>query len=411
MKKFYMVLRIALRAIAAHKMRSFLTMLGVVIGVAAVISLVAVGQGAQAQVVSQFESLGSNLLTVSSQTSSNFGRGGLQQSSRALTNQDVEAIEALATSVRYVAPQYNSNNATVAYGSNTTSVNIQGVTSVYADVRNWTIADGRFLTPEDDQALASNVVLGQTVVEDLFGSGTLNPVGETIRINRQNYQVVGVLESKGQTGFQNQDEVIFMPLRTTQLKLGGAGNQNVNQISLQVNSAEEMDLAQAQVTAILRSLHGLQTTQADDFTVQNQADIVSTVSATTNTFTTLLGSIAAISLLVGGIGIMNIMLVSVTERTREIGLRKAVGAKRSDILVQFLAEAILLSVAGGLTGVALGVGGAQVITPLLGGSQALVTPESVVLALSVSLGIGIFFGLYPANRAASLKPIDALRYE
>jgi len=411
MKKFYMVLRIALRAIAAHKMRSFLTMLGVVIGVAAVISLVAVGQGAQAQVVSQFESLGSNLLTVSSQTSSNFGRGGLQQSSRDLTNQDVEAIEALATSVRYVAPQYNSNNATVAYGSNTTSVNIQGITSVYADVRNWTIADGRFLTPEDDQALASNVVLGQAVVEDLFGSGSLNPVGETIRINRQNYQVVGVLESKGQTGFQNQDEVIFMPLRTAQLKLGGAGNQNVNQISLQVNDAEEMDLAQAQVTAILRSLHGLQTTQADDFTVQNQADIVSTVSATTNTFTTLLGSIAAISLLVGGIGIMNIMLVSVTERTREIGLRKAVGAKRSDILVQFLAEAILLSVAGGLTGVALGVGGAQVITPLLGGSQALVTPESVVLALSVSLGIGIFFGLYPANRAASLKPIDALRYE
>lgn len=411
MKKLYMVLRIALRAIAAHKMRSFLTMLGVVIGVAAVISLVAVGQGAQAQVVSQFESLGSNLLTVSAQSSFGFGRGELQQSSRPLTNEDLEAIEALATSVRYVAPQYNSNNATVSYGGNTTSVTIQGVTSVYGKVRNWTIAQGRFLSLEDDQSLASNVVLGQTVVEDLFGSGTANPVGETIRINRQNYQVVGVLESKGQTGFQNQDEVIFMPLRTTQLKLGGAGNQNITQISLQINSAEEMDLAQAQVTAILRSLHGLQATQADDFSVQNQADIVSTVSATTNTFTTLLGSIAAISLLVGGIGIMNIMLVSVTERTREIGLRKAVGAKRSDILVQFLAEAILLSVAGGLTGVALGVGGAQVITPLLGGSQALVTPESIVLSLSVSLGIGIFFGLYPANRAAGLKPIDALRYE
>ncbi len=410
MANFSIVLPIAFRAIAAHALRSFLTMLGVVIGVAAVIALVAVGQGAQAQVVSQFESLGSNLLSVSTQTNFGFGRQGLQQNQRTLNNRDVEAITALADAVRYIAPQYNSN-ATVVYAANTTNVQINGVTAVYAEVRNWKVASGRFLNDEDNLNLTTNIVLGQTVVEDLFGSAQINPVGETVRINRQNYTVIGVLESKGQTGFQNQDSVIFMPLRTAQLKLGGAGNQDISQISLQVKSAEEMDLAQGQVTAILRSLHGLAASAEDDFRVQNQADIVSSISQTTGTFTALLGSIAAISLLVGGIGIMNIMLVSVTERTHEIGLRKAVGAKKADILVQFLTEAMVISVVGGLLGVALGVGGAQVISPLLGGSQALVTSNSVMLALGVSLGIGVFFGLYPANRAAGLSPIDALRYE
>jgi putative ABC transport system permease protein len=410
MKKLLMVLRVALRALTAHKMRSFLTMLGVVIGVAAVISLVAVGQGAQAQVVSQFKALGSNLLVVSPMVSFGFSREGLQESPASLTNSDVEAIAGLATAVARVAPQYNSN-ATVTYGGNTTNVTVSGVTADYADVRNWELARGRFISSEDSASLATTIVLGQSVVEDLFGSNLVNPVGETVRINRQNYQIVGVLESKGQSGFQNQDDVIFMPLRTAQLKLGGAGTQTISQISLQVRSAEEMDLAQAQVTAILRTLHSLSPGEDADFLVQNQADILSTVEETTGTFTTLLGSIAAISLLVGGIGIMNIMLVSVTERTREVGLRKAVGAKHGDILLQFLAEAIVLSVTGGLIGVGLGVAGAQLITPLLGNSDALVTPESVALALTVSLGIGIFFGLYPANRAASLNPIDALRYE
>ena len=405
-----MVLRVAMKAVLVHKMRSFLTMLGVVIGVGAVIALVAVGEGAQAQVVSQFESLGSNLLTVSPGTSFGFARGGLQTSSRPLISADVEAIQSLASAVGKVAPQYNAN-ATVTYGANTTNISINGVTAVYADVRAWTVTSGRFISLEDEANLATVVVLGQTAVEDLFGSAQANPVGQIVRINRQNYTVIGVLATKGQSGFNNQDNVIFMPLRTAQLKLGGAGTQSVNQISLQVRSAEEMDLAQAQVTAILRSRHGLTGSAANDFTVQNQADIVSTVSATTQTFTTLLGSIAAISLLVGGIGIMNIMLVSVTERTREIGLRKAVGAKRADILVQFLAEAIVLSVVGGLLGVAAGVGSAQAIAPLLGGSQAVVTSQSVFLALGVSLAIGIFFGLYPANRAARLKPIDALHYE
>jgi putative ABC transport system permease protein len=410
MLKLLMVLRVALTALTVNKMRTVLTMLGIVIGVAAVIALVAVGAGAQAAVVSNLEGLGSNLLTVSAGTSFGFSGRGLQQNTRSLTNEDVQAIEGLATAVAEVAPEYGSN-VTATYQGETKSTSVTGTTANYDEVRNWDLARGRFISDGDNANIAMVVVLGQTTVEDLFGSTLVNPVGQTVRINRQNYQVVGVVKSKGEGGFGNQDDIIFMPLRTAQLKLGGAGNQVVRTINLQARSAEEMDLAQAQVTAILRTLHGLQIGESDDFSVQNQADIVGVLEETTGTFTTLLGSIAAISLLVGGIGIMNIMLVSVTERTREVGLRKAVGANRADILVQFLAEAIVLSVLGGLVGTALGVGGAQVISPLLGSTAALVTPESVALALAVSLGIGVFFGFYPANRAAQLNPIDALRYE
>jgi putative ABC transport system permease protein len=411
MRKLLMVMRVALGALTVHKLRSFLTMLGVIIGVGAVISLVAVGQGAQAQVVNQFQSLGANLLTISSAQNYGFSRQGLQQQTRRLTNADVDAITALATTIKYIAPEYCSTNATVTYAGKTTNTSISGVTPEYAPVRNWTLSGGRFISAEDNANLGTVVVLGQQVVKDLFGSATANPVGEVVRINRQNYEVVGVLNAKGQNGPSNQDAVAFMPLRTAQLKLGGAGTNTLRTVTLQVRSADEMDLAQAQVRGILRALHGLQASAADDFQIQNQADILSSVSQATGTFTTLLGSIAAISLLVGGIGIMNIMLVSVTERTREVGLRKAVGAKRNDILLQFLAEAMVLSVIGGALGVACGVAGAQLITPLLGGTKALVTPQSVGLALAVSLAIGIFFGLYPANRAARLNPIDALRYE
>jgi putative ABC transport system permease protein len=410
MRKLLMVLRAALNSLTLHKLRSFLTMLGVVIGVGAVIALVAVGEGAQAQVVSQFQALGANLLTVTARTNFGFQRGGLRQSTRQLTTADVEAIRGLASSVKLIAPDYGSN-ATVTYGGTTTSTGITGVTEDYSIVRNWGVSRGRFITTEDEDNLAMVVVLGPTTVKNLFGSTQANPIGETVRINRQNFEVVGVLKSKGQSGPQNQDDVVFMPLRTAQLKLGGAGTTRLRSISMQVRSAEETDLAQAQVTAILRALHDVQPGAQNDFMIQNQADILASVAQTSGTFTTLLGSIAAISLLVGGIGIMNIMLVSVTERTREVGLRKAVGAKYRDILVQFLVEAVALSVLGGLLGVMLGVGGAQLITPLLGGTRALVTPQSVGLALAVSLGIGIFFGLYPANRAARLNPIDALRYE
>jgi putative ABC transport system permease protein len=410
-RKLLMVIRVALESLTGHKLRSFLTMLGVVIGVGAVIALVAVGQGAQAQVVSQFASLGANMLTVQAGSDSQFGRGGLRQTIRQLNASDVEAIKGLATTVALVSPEYNASNSTVTYQGKTTSVNVTGVTAEYAPVRNWSASMGRFISAEDDSNVAMVAILGQKTVETLFGSATANPVGETVRINRQSYEVIGVLKAKGQSGPDNQDNVVMVPLRTAQLKLGGAGTTTLRTIALQVRSAGEMDMAQAQVTAILRSLHGLQTGANNDFTVRNQSDIVASVEQTTSTFTTLLGSIAAISLLVGGIGIMNIMLVSVTERTREIGVRKAVGAKRGDILLQFLAEATVLSVLGGVIGVAAGVGSAQLISPLLGTSKALVTPQSVIMALVVSLGIGIFFGFYPANRAAALNPIDALRYE
>jgi putative ABC transport system permease protein len=408
-----MVLRVSIQSVIAHKMRSFLTMLGVVIGVAAVIALVAVGEGARAQVVNQFTSLGSNLLVISPSSSFNFrpGQGGFQQTTRELNTQDVSAIRQLATAVSLIAPTYSSNGANVTYAGTSARPSITGVTAEYATVRNWTVTLGRFITTGDEDNVAMVAVLGSSAVEDLFGSADANPIGEVIRINRQNYQVVGVLKSKGDGGMSNQDNVVFIPMRTAQLKLGGAGTTTVNAINLQVRSAEEMRFAQAQVTAIIRTLHEIESTEEDDFTVQNQADILSTVEETTGTFTTLLASISAISLVVGGIGIMNIMLVSVTERTREIGLRKAVGAKHADLLIQFLAEAIVLSVTGGLIGVGVGIGAAQIITPLMGYSQALVTASSVALALGVSLGIGVFFGFYPANRAAGLNPIDALRYE
>jgi putative ABC transport system permease protein len=387
-----------------------LTMLGIVIGVAAVISLVAVGKGAQAQVLSQFQALGSNLVTVSAGQNFGFSQSGLQTSSPDLTMADVKAIQALASSVNLVAPVYSST-ATVTHGGNTSSTSVNGVTEAYSTVRNAPVTLGRFISTADNDKTAMVAVLGTTVVEDLLGSASVNPVGQTIRINRQNYEVIGVLESKGTNGPQNQDDVIMVPLHTAQLKLGGAGTTTVKTINLQVRSADEMDVAQAQVTAIMRARHKLAVGAEDDFLVRNQADILSSVTSTSNTFTTLLGSIAAISLLVGGIGIMNIMLVSVTERTREVGLRKAVGAKRGDILVQFLTEAIVISALGGLIGVVLGVGGAQVIAPLLGASSAVVTGQSIVLAVAVSLAIGVFFGLYPANRAAGLNPIEALRYE
>ncbi len=410
MKKLMMVFRVALNALMVHKMRTLLTMLGIVIGVASVIALVAVGQGAQAQVLNQFQSLGSNLLTVSVAQSFGFRPGGQVESTAELTMADVKAIAALADAVSLVAPVYSSS-ATVTYGGNTTRASITGATAAYATVRNQAVSRGRFVTDADNDKIAMVVVLGTGIVEDLFGSTSVNPVGETIRISRQNYEVIGVLASKGTSGIGNQDSMIIMPLRTAQLKLGGAGTTTVSTINLQARSGDDMDIAQAQVTAILRTKHGLAASEDADFQVQNQEDLLTSVAETSGTFTTLLGSIAAISLLVGGIGIMNIMLVSVTERTREIGLRKAVGAKRSDILVQFLIEAIVISALGGVVGVALGVLGARVISPLLGGSETLVTGQSVALAVAVSLAIGVFFGFYPANRAAALNPIDALRYE
>ncbi|MGC8838793.1 MAG: ABC transporter permease [Anaerolineae bacterium] len=408
-------LRVALQSLQANKLRSGLTMLGIVIGVAAVIALVAAGTGAQAQVLERFQSLGANVLIV--QPGMAFVRGVAQgrvttttSAGNSLTLDDVEAISRLSRTVVAVAPEY-STRAQVVYGSRNTQTSIVGVTPEYAAVQNWEVAQGRFLDAQDLASRAKVAVLGATVAEDLFGQGTVNPIGKTVKINRQNYQVVGVLKSKGATGFQFQDDRVLIPLTTAQVRFGGAGNKTIHTINLQVASADQMDLAQAEVRAILRARRGLTGSQSDDFSIFNQTQIVETVAATTQTFTVLLGSIAAISLVVGGIGIMNIMLVSVTERTREIGIRKAVGARRRDILGQFLIEAVVLSVVGGLVGILVGYGAAQIIAPLLGVSRALVTAQSVILALGVSIGVGLFFGIYPANRAARLNPIEALRYE
>jgi len=402
--------RLALRSLGANKLRSGLTMLGMVIGVAAVIALVAVGSGAQAQVTAQFEGLGSNLLTISSGAISFRGVSMGAASAQSLANDDVVAIVRLASSVSAIAPEY-SISAQAVYGNNNTQTTALGVTPEYLTVRNWQVARGRFIDSLDLTNQAKVAVLGATVAEDLFGGALVDPLGKTIKINRQNYQIVGILASKGLGGFQNLDDQVFIPLSTAQIKFGGAGNTSLQSINVQVVSADKMEWAKAELTAILRARHGLAAGQPDDFTVFDQTQIVETIGEVTQTFTVLLGSIAAISLVVGGIGIMNIMLVSVTERTREIGIRKAVGAKRRDILAQFLAEAVVLSLLGGVVGILVGYGGAQVVAPLLGGTRALVTPGSVVMALSVSIGMGLFFGTYPASRAASLHPIEALRYQ
>jgi putative ABC transport system permease protein len=402
--------RIAFQSITGNKMRSALTMLGIIIGVGAVIALVAAGAGAQAQVTERFQSLGSNLLVISPGRSIFRGVSMGAASAQSLTTNDVDAIAKLATSVAAIAPEY-STRGTVVFGSNNTQTSVLGVTPAYLAVRNWQIERGRFIESLDLQSQTKVAVLGATVADDLFGNTLIDPLGKTIKINRQNYQVVGIMASKGTGDMQNQDDQVFIPLSTAQIKFGGAGNRSLSNISVQVASADLMDRAQAELTAILRASHGLKSTQSANFSIQNQTDIIQMVQETSQTFTMLLSSIAAISLVVGGIGIMNIMLVSVTERTREIGIRKAVGARRRDILTQFLVEAVVLGLVGGLLGVLAGYAGARVVTPLLGGSRALVTPQSVIMALSVSIAVGLFFGIYPASRAAALHPIDALRHE
>ena len=402
--------RVALRSLLANKLRSGLTMLGIIIGVGAVIALVAAGAGAQAQVRERFESLGSNLLVITARAASFRGVSQEAASAQSLTNDDVEAIAQLARSVSAIAPQY-SLRASVAYGDKNTQTTVLGVTSAYLQVGNWRVSRGRFIDDLDRVRQGKVAMLGASVVGDLFGSTMVEPLGKMIKINRQNYQVVGLMASKGVGGFQNLDDQVFIPLSTAQVRYGGAGNTSLQSINVQVVSADRMAQAKAELAAILRARHGLLRNQADDFTVRDQTQVAEMAEQTAGTLTMLLGSIAAISLVVGGIGIMNIMLVSVVERTREIGIRKAVGARRRDILVQFLAEALVLSLVGGFAGILVGYGGAQVVTPLLGGSRALVTPQSVVMALGVSIAVGLFFGLYPAYRAAQLRPIEALRYE
>ena len=408
--------RIALRGLAANKLRSALTMLGIIIGVGAVIALLSVGQGVAQLVTERIQSIGSNVLfvvpvNIQAASAGAMAAGG----SGSLSLADAEAIADpdLVPDVVAVAPEYQ-RSATVERGREAIVTTVAGITPEYATVRNAKVAEGRFID-ETDMAAGSRVaLLGATAYQRLFPDGEY-ALGQTVRINSIPFRVIGIMEEKGGSGFGSQDNIVFVPLSTAHTRLFRGrtvgGSPRVTVINVQVASEDRMDAASEAIRDLLRQRHKLSYRDDDDFSVISQKDILSIFGEITSVLTLFLGAIAGISLLVGGIGIMNIMLVSVTERTREIGIRKAVGAKRRDILAQFLAEATVLSLLGGVVGVLVGYAGAQIVTPLLGGTRALVTPQSVVLALGVSIAVGLFFGIYPAARAAALHPIEALRYE
>lgn len=400
-------LRVSLRALLANKLRSILTMLGIIIGVGAVIAMVAIGNGASAQITSQIQGLGSNLLIVSpGQTNSGGVRGGFG-SSNSLVMTDVPKVQDAGSAVKAVAPATNKN-VQVVFGSGNTSTTMMGTTADYATIRNVTIQTGRFLTQEDVDSYSRVAILGPTVVTNVFGDSSVSPIGKIIKLNNVPFQVVGVTVSQGSSGMNNTDDMIYVPITTAQDRL--IGNKYLRQIFVEASSADMMDTAQSQITVALEKAHHLATGQADDFSIMNQADILATMQNVTQTLTMLLGGIAAISLLVGGIGIMNIMLVSVTERTREIGIRKAIGAKGRDILTQFLIEAVVLSILGGGIGILLGWLGSHFVGQALK-MTASMTASSVFIAFGFSAAIGIIFGVFPAKKAAGMDPIDALRYE
>ncbi|WP_425058289.1 Macrolide export ATP-binding/permease protein MacB [Sporomusa carbonis] len=404
---FWESVLIAFEGLRANKLRSLLTMLGIIIGVGAVIAMVSIGLGVQQKVQNSIASLGSNLLIVMPGANSPAGGVRLAAGSNiTLTNQDAKAIAREISGVNYVAPSV-SQQYQIIYGNQNWKTNVQGTTPEFLAVRNFKVAAGRFFSNSDGDTRSRVAVLGQTVANNLFGD--ISPVGQTIRIGQAPFRVIGVLESKGQSAMgQDQDDLVIVPLATAQERLMGI--TYLNSISIQVESDEVIDRVQDEVTALLRTRHRLAENVSDDFTVRNLTALMATMKENTGTITLLLGNIAAISLVVGGIGIMNIMLVSVTERTREIGIRKALGATFNNILLQFLIEAIFISVTGGLIGILLGVAGAYVISAVAGWNTV-VSPVAIVAAFGVSVIIGLFFGIYPARKAALLDPIDALRYE
>jgi putative ABC transport system permease protein len=407
--------KIALRALRANKLRSILTMLGIVIGVATVVALISLGSGATASITSDIQGSGSNLLTIMAGRAQ-FGpdEGGASQQQSHLYYSDYELLQrGLTENISAIVPTYQSSYV-VKYGDESFNVNVTGVTEDHQTVRSYDVASGRFIKDGDNKAQSRVAVLGSQTAEDLFGK--LSPVGKTISINGIKFEVVGVLESKGSSGFgSSDDDAVFIPLNTGYDKVFGStanfnGKKTVNSILISVSTAEKMDTVSAQIKYLMRRAHKLATSDESDFNVMSQADLLDTLSSVTQTLTAFLGAIAGVSLLVGGIGIMNIMLVSVTERTKEIGLRKAVGATRNQILTQFLIETVTLSVVGGIVGILLGISIAYGFT-VSGLITAVVTVNSILLAFTFSLAIGVFFGIYPAFRAANLHPMVALRYE
>ncbi len=395
-------------ALLANKARSGLTILGIVIGIGSVIAMISIGQGAQSSIESSIQSIGSNLVMimpgfqrgVGTQVSA--GRGSAQT----LKQEDADAIQNEITLAKAVAPELSSRYQVTAKGKNT-NTSIIGTAADYPAVRNAQIDTGSFISEQNVRSMSKVAVLGPTVRNDLFGENA-NPIGETIRINKIDFKIIGITKAKGGSGFGSQDDTIFIPLSTAQRFL--AGSNYVTTISVEVVDQESMTTAQEQITSLLLSRHNISNPELADFSIMNQADIVESASSITDTLTILLGSIAGISLIVGGIGIMNMMLTTVTERTREIGLRKAIGAKKKDINFQFLTESVMLTFIGGIVGIFLGWFLSFGVT-YFSGIATKVSLMSVLLAVGVSAVIGIIFGYYPARRAASLNPIEALRYE
>ena len=403
-----MIIRVALRALVRNKMRATLTMLGIIIGVAAVIAMVSIGQGAQASVQAQIEGIGTNLLFLSAGAQNVGGvRSGTGDSgTNTLTVEDLEAIRREVPSVSMVTPTINARSQLVA-GNMNWNTQVQGVSEQYPEVRKWTIQSGEFFSETDVRTAARVIVVGQTIGDNLFPG--MDPVGQTVRVANLPFRIVGVMVRKGQDQQgRDQDDTAFAPYTTVQKKI--LGNTNLRIAYVSAISQDATYTAQQQITELLRQRHKLTASEGDDFTVRNMTDIAEAANETNNTMTILLACIASVSLLVGGIGIMNIMLVSVTERTREIGIRMAIGARSSAVRSQFLIESIVLSVMGGLIGIVLGISMSLAIPALLGW-PTLISSLAIVGSVLFSVAVGVFFGYYPARKAASLDPIEALRYE
>ena len=400
------ILKIAIRALMKNVLRTSLTMLGIIIGVAAVIAMVSIGNGAKAQIESNIAALGQNTVMI---FSGNLRRGGFSMgfgSAGTLTKEDMAAIEREVQGVLAISPEVRGN-AQVAVGNQNLSTSVLGVSASYPDFRNWNFTSGGAFSEQDVKSQAKVALIGKTTSTQLFGEQ--DPVGQTIRIKNAPFTVVGLLAPKG-SGFggQDQDDVVMIPWTSAMTRL--TGGTTFRNLSLQGASADQLDQISADISSLLRQRHRIQDGQDDDFFIRTQTETLETFTSTAKTMTMLLGSIAGVSLLVGGIGIMNIMLVSVTERTREIGIRMAVGAKSGDILSQFLAEAVTLSLVGGIAGIGIGVGISRLISVKMGW-PVLTSSNAITVAFMFSAAIGIFFGFYPARKAAQLDPIESLRYE
>jgi putative ABC transport system permease protein len=397
---------ITLRALRRNKMRSTLTALGIIIGVASVVAMVAVGNGAQARITSQVAALGQNLLSVFAGSRKSGGVNSGLGSASALTLPDAEAIRREISDVVAISPEDSTTAQAIANGRNW-STTVAGESPDYLKIRDWKLASGSMFTEREVRSAAKVAVIGSKTASELFGP--LNPVGQSVRIQNIPFVIIGLLESKGAgMGGQNQDDRILIPYTTAMKRV--TGDKYLRSVNVQIGSADRMEIAQQQITSLLRQRHRLAPGRDDDFNIFNQKEIADTVNSISKIITLLLGSVAGISLFVGGIGIMNIMLVSVTERTREIGIRIAVGAQPGDIRLQFLIEAVTLSLLGGLIGVLCGVGASHLLG-VVADFKAIVSTGSILLAFGVSSVIGIFFGFYPAHKAAALDPIVALRYE